>query len=274
MNKKSESGAIQLDNQCIQLKISMPSGRLQVFDKVSGITWYMKSAKGSGFITSKEGEKEFDHEMGGTRKRDIQFDENFYMVRSTTYEDFHDVTLSGVLGHDVDTKIHVRFLLSTTFPILNCYCYCTGENLSRIQKIQYPLGWKIPDNESGEIWLPQDLQGIENSESESTKQLFQPDDKENHRIVGSPFFIVTRKKSFDKVAGCIGFVQHPLNTIEIERNHEERYTHPYSSRLDVTGLEKDTPYFFRYQFVPSDDIEALSWLYQEYLMDEDKHFQL
>ncbi len=264
---KPEQGAIQLDNQCIQLRILMPSGRFHVTDKVSGAVWSMKAGNSSGMLTVLSEGGETLYKMGGHPKTGISFSKNFYMVRSTATEDYHDVSLSGTLGEDKNTLVTIRYLLSTTFPVLNCFCYVSGMQAEQVQKIQFPLGLRSIEDENHRVLLPQEIKPISSEIDSEVDPLWEPPTDREHRIVGSPFFILTQRLTPEKSGGCIGFLQHPLSMLEIHQGKQERFVHPLSSRLDVTGKSEKKPYSFRYQFVPSDDLEALSWLYKEYLME-------
>ncbi|MGC9328274.1 MAG: hypothetical protein ACP5I1_11615, partial [Candidatus Hinthialibacter sp.] len=175
---------------------------------------------------------------------------------------------------DPDTQITIRYLLSTTFPVLNCYCYASGTRREQVQKIQFPMGFRLADGEANNIWLPQDLNQLQSDDCNQPVPLFQPSPEQNHRAAGAPFFILTRRDSEKKACGCIGYLQHPLSWVDIHREKNNRYATPLSENLDVTGKIERNPYYFRYQFVPSDDPAALSWLYREYLLQQESSFQL
>ncbi len=273
-NKQPEEGSIQLDNQCIQVRILMPSGRFQVTDKVSGVVWNMKTGHSSGQVVFRSNDTDAEYRFGIKGKRGILFHSNYYMLRSTDTEDFHDVSLEGDLGDDKETKITIRYLLSTTFPILNCYCYVSGKQEDQLYSIKFPLGLRLADNENNHIWLPKSIADIKKDNINIDEELHQPPKNDNHRVVGAPFFILTKRKANYKSCGCIGFVQHPLSIFDIFNEKNERFVHPSSSRLDKTGKTIAKPYYFRYQFVPSDDPHALSWLYREYLLEQENQISL
>ena len=273
-NKQPEQGSIQLDNQCIQVRIQMPSGRFQVTDKVSGVVWIMKPGHSSGQVVFHSGDAEAEYRFGIKGKRGILFHSNYYMLRSGDIEDFHDVSLEGHLGDDTETKITIRYLLSTTFPILNCYCYVSGKQADQLYSIKFPLGLRLPDTEKNNIWLPQSIADIKKDNPDIDKELHQPTKNENHHVIGAPFFILTKLRTENKACGCIGFLQHPLSILEILSQKNDRFVHPSSSKLDKTGKTIENPYYFRYQFVPSDDAHALSWLYKEYLLEKESPISL
>ncbi|MBN2330136.1 MAG: hypothetical protein JXR73_23555 [Candidatus Omnitrophica bacterium] len=272
MNQNIEEGAIQLDNQGIQVRILAPGGRFQVTDKVSGAVWSMRAGNSSGAVSLQEADQEIEYKFGS--KQGVLFTENYYMTRSTDTEDFHDVSLTGSLCDDQETKITIRYLLSTTFPVLNCYCYASGKRCDQVQKIQFPLGFRLADGEGNNIWLPRDVKQLQSDGSDQSVALFQPPPEENHRAAGAPFFILTRRDSERQACGCIGYLQHPLSLLDVIREKNNRYATPLSTKLDVTGKIERNPYYFRYQFVPSDDPDALSWLYREYLLQQESSFQL
>ncbi len=273
-NKQPEKGSIQLDNQCIQVRIQMPSGRFHVTDRVSRVVWSMKAGNSSGQVVFRSGDTETEYRFGIKGKRGILFHKNYYMLRSADLEDFHDISLEGNLGDDKETKITIRYILSTTFPILNCYCYVSGRQEDKIHSIKFPLGLRLSDNENNNIWLPQSIADLKKDNPDIDKELHHPTKNENHRVAGAPFFILTKRKSENKACGCIGFLQHPLSLLEIFSQKNERFVHPSSSRLDKTGKTIENPYYFRYQFVPSDDPHALSWLYKEYLLEQEHQISL
>jgi len=273
-DKKAEQSEILLDNQSIQLRILIPSGRFQVTDKVAGITWSMKIGHHSGSIVLKQDEKEIEYSLGTTGKNGIPFSQNYYRVRSTSTDDYHDVSLSGTPKDNPSILITVRYLLSYSFPVLNCYCYASGDRAEQLHSIQFPLGFSLANSETNRIWLPQSVQDEEsNTRSENDRIWLPPADRE-HRVVGAPFFILTQKNTQSKTGSCIGYVQHPLSRLDIRKGNGIRYVLHASSHLDVTGKEEKNPYYFRCQFVPSDDLEALSWLYKEYLTQPELSLQL
>lgn len=269
-DKKNESGAILLDNQSIQMRILMPSGRFQVTDKVAGVVWTMKTGRGSGLVTLQSEDKERDYKMGVSGSKGILFTRNYYMTRSAAADDFHDVSLAGVLGDDPETTVTVRYLLSSSFPILNCYCYVSGKQEERVSQIQFPLGWRLSGKEGNNFWLPRDIQTLQSPGSPNKPDLWSPSPDEDHRVVGAPFFALTQAGTHNRTGGCIGCLQHPLCRLEIVRSGGGRCAQPSSSRLDVTGKSEKNPYYFRYQFVPSGDLEALSWLYRDYLSEPEQ----
>ncbi len=269
-DKKPEPGAIQLDNQSIQVRILMPSGRFQVTDKVAGVVWTMKTGRGCGFVTLQSEGKERDYKMGVSGSKGILFTQNFYMTRSAASDDFHDVSLSGVLGDDPETTVTVRYLLSSSFPILHCFCYISGKQEERISRIQFPLGWRLSAKKGNGIWLPRGIQWVESPDSRDEPDLWSPSLDEDHRVVGAPYFAITQEGMYNRMGGCIGCLQHPLCRLEIAGSGGGRCAQPSSSRLDVTGKSEKNPYYFRYQFVPSSDLEALSWLYRDYLSEPEQ----
>lgn len=271
---KPEQGAIQLDNQGIQVRIMTPSGRFQVTDKVTGVVWNMKPGRSSGTIVSLRDGKEIVYTLGGSGKRGVLFTRNYYMTRSTSTDDYHDVSLTGALGDDPSVQITIRYLISSTFPVVNCYCYASGEHMEQIYKIQFPLGLRLADGDRNAIWLPREIDKLQLDDVRGNETVWQPSSDREHRVAGAPFFILTQAGIHDKTCGCIGYLQHPLSLLEIQKGEKERFVHPSSSRLDITGKSEKKPYHFRCQFVPSDDLEALCWLYKEYLLDRESDFLL
>ncbi len=262
----AEKGSIQLDNQCIQVKILMPSGRFQVKDKVSGISWTMQPGRKSGSTLVKQPSGEREYIFGAKGKNGIQFKTNYYLKRLSGEDDFHDVSLSGIMGNDPNNTMTLRYLISTTFPVLNCFCFFKGDKMERIKKIRFPLGFQIPDSSLSHIYIPQDPEKYTQANTETLQnELWEPPKQEEHRVVGTPFFIATQKKDEEKSSGVIGFLQHPLSLLEIHRGMTGRFVTPSSARLDETGKSEDYPYHIRYQFVPTDDLEAITWLCWEHL---------
>lgn len=272
-DKKPEQSEIRLDNQSIQVRILIPSGRFHVIDKVAGMTWSMKTGHHSGSVILKTDEKAIEYSLGATGRKGVAFSQNYYMVRSTPTDDYHDVSLSGTPKDDPSIVVTVRYLLSYTFPILNCYCYVSGEREERVHSIQFPLGFNLADSEENKVWLPHHLP-VEPDESDGGDPLWLPPADREHRVIGSPFFILTQKNAQNKACACIGYVQHPLSRLDIRKGNKSRYVLPSSSQLDITGKSEKNPYSFRCQFVPSDDPEALSWLYKEYLMEPESSLPL
>ena len=268
---QTKTGLIQLDNQSIQLQIRMPSGRFQIMDKVSGMTWSMQSGQKSGTVILESNGDSNEFRFGYKGKRGVQFKTNYYMPRSSSEEDFHDVSLTGVMGDDKETSITIRYLLSTTFPILKCFCFIEGSNAGSIKKIAFPDGLSAPDKEGAHILLPKDIKSFYAPNTQHLSKLFwEPDPKENHRVVGTPFFVITRKGSNGKACSCIGFLSHPHCSLEIQRNKTGRIVTPVSTHLDETGKSEDHPYQFRCQFFPTLDLEAIAWLCRERLQEKDE----
>ncbi|MEW6234147.1 MAG: hypothetical protein AB1656_02055 [Candidatus Omnitrophota bacterium] len=273
--EKVEAGSIQLDNQAIQLKVFMPSGRMQVLDKVSGVLWAMRSGSYSGSIRIELEEGEREYSFGRSGAHGLLFTSNYYMLRNSEEEDFHDVSLTGALDGDSNALVTIRYLLSTTFPVLNCFCYAAGPFLERVKKIVFPFGWNIPHREGNRILLPKNLEELRSGESRhSFSNLWEPAQGEKHLVAGAPFFVMIRKGQGEKVCGCIGYMQHPLSLLEIDQDEAGRYASPSSSRLDETGKSEAKPYRFRCQFIPTDDPEAITWLYREQLLTGEKRMVL
>ncbi len=295
MNNQIKEGSIELDNQSIVVRILMPSGRVHVTDKVTGYIWSMHPGNKSGeavlnqgdeprenktvgavlepplhpVLNQEEGPKEYKFGISG--KRGIQFTKNYYMMRSTGEEDFHDVSLTGNLGDDPSTNISIRFLISTTFPVLNCFCYTEGPRSGEVDKISFPLGWHLPDSFENHIYLPHTLEDFLKMEFDNMQErLWEPSPQEEHRIVGSPFFIATKGNPSDseKSCGVIGYHHHPLYMLEIRRGRKGRFATSTSARLDETGKSETNPFHIRYQFVPTANLKAISWLCWEQLMTQ------
>ncbi len=267
VQKNDKKGTIQLDNQAILLTVFMPSGRIQVLDKVSAVLWAMHPGKYSGSIQTVTEQGTHNYQIGQSGKNGIFFNENFYMTRNTETDDFHDITLKGTMGNDPDTHVTIRYLLSTTFPVLNCFCYVAGPKLSDISKLSFPMGLNIPHREGNQILLPETLQELKvDAINEQPDELWEPEKDKDHFVAGAPFFVMIRRGQGTKAAGCIGYMQHPLSTLEITNGSQGRVATPVSTEPDKTGISVDQPYHFRYQFIPSDDPKAISWLYREQLM--------
>jgi len=273
--EKVEAGSIQLDNQAIQLKVFMPSGRMQVLDKVSGVLWAMRSGSYSGSILIESDEGDREYFFGHSGARGLLFTSNYYMLRNSEEEDFHDVSLTGSLDGDPNALVTIRYLLSTTFPVLNCFCYAAEPILGRVKKIAFPFGWNLPRREGNRILLPKNLEELKDGESPpSFSNLWEPTPNEKHLAAGAPFFVMIRKGQGEKACGCIGYMQHPLSLLEIAHDNSGRYASPSSSLLDETGKSEAKPYRFRCQFVPTDDLEAIIWLYREQLLTGEKRMLL
>lgn len=269
-----EEGSIHLDNQGIQVTVLCPSGRIRVLDKVSGIEWVMKSGRNSGNLYTKENGQDKTYTFGLSGENGILFKTNFYMLRNTEEEDYHDVSLTGSLGNQPGTLLTIRYLLSNTFPVLYCFCYVYGNVTQHLAKVQFPLGFQMDESKNSEILLPKDTQSLQKeSIADAPDELWQPSGENEHLVIGAPMFVMTKRER-DRASSCIGYLQHPLSTLEIRQADTGRYVTPSSSRLEVTGITEELPYRVRYQFIPSDDLEAIAWLYHEHLNEPQPEFHL
>jgi hypothetical protein len=269
MNDKAETGSIILDNQSVKVKVQMPSGRIQVTDDVAALTWTMKTGNACGYLWFEEQGKEKKYSLGHKGKRGVLFKTNYYTVRSDRVEDYHDVSLSGPLGDDPDTTVHIQYLLSTTYPVLDCRLWVTGAKQAALRRIEFPLGFNLPFTRNNHIYLPLELKLLKSPEHYSGQlPLWDPVEKENHQVAGSPFFILSQKKSEEQSIGAIGFLPHPLCQMQIRFTSLGRALTPVAPMPDEIGCTEQTPYRIRYQFFPSDDLQAIYWLCYEYLFTE------
>jgi hypothetical protein len=267
-NHNPEPGSIQLDNQSIAVKILMPSGRMQITDKVSGVVWSTQAGGGCGTATAQNETGDYEIKFGLSGQKGVLFKTNYYMLRSLGAEDFHDVGLTGARSGDSSTAWTIRYLLSTTFPVLNCFCYVSGAAAEKVKKFQFPRGLHLPNGDGNHLYLPRNLVEFRNPDRvDLQNELWEPPNGEDHRVIGTPFFVMTRKGRGAIHSGCIGYLQHPYSFLEIRRAASGQFVTPASARLDETGKSEERPYHFRYQFVPTDELEALSWLCREQLQE-------
>jgi hypothetical protein len=269
-----EQEIVQLDNQHLLVDIVVPSGRINILEKVSGIEWKMTPSRASGSVFLHENNVEEELSLGMAGELGISFKTNFYLKRNTEEDDYHDISLTGSLGKYANTIFTVHYLISNSFPVLYCFCYANGPHEDKITKVNFPLGFQLMDDPRNNLYLPEDVKTLQNDTLPSeNERMWQPERSQEHRVIGTPYFVMTQRHN-EKASACMGFLQHPLSMLEIHRSGTGRYVTPSSSRLDVTGLSEEMPYQFRYQFFPTDDMEAINWLSQEYLHSEQPRFYL
>ena len=270
MTDKPESGAIQLDNQSIQVKILMPSGRFHVTDKVSGLQWSLAAGSGCGTLWFEENQAKTKYSLGHKGSQGVLFTTNYYSIRYDADDDFNEASLTGVLGDDPETTVTIRYLLSSTYPILDCFCHVDGKKADYVSKIVFPLGFQLPLSPQNHIFLPTALTVLKPLEQCGPQlPLWDPVEKENHQVAGSPFFILSKRDN-KKSSSCMGFMQDPLSLMEIQHTPPNRFLSSMTPKAQETGCSEDFPYKLRYQFFPSDDLRAVYWLCYEYLNREDQ----
>lgn len=266
-------GEIVIDNQCLQIIIKAPSGCISIADKVTGVIWAMEQNFGCGAVVVDCDGKEKTYQLGIKGEAGVLFDQNYYMVRSTEADDFHDVSLSGAAGDGSGLKITVRYLISSTFPTLNCFCYADGEGVEYVSRIEFPFG-PLPANlTSDRIFAPQDLKTIRD-EKASEETLFEVDPRQEHRIVGAPFYAIVRNDGQHPSSGMLFFLQHPLSRVDIRDTNGGRIATPASSHLETTGKTEIEPYCVRMQVEPTGDLHALAWLGREQMLAEESQLHL
>ncbi|MDP8243829.1 MAG: hypothetical protein P9L94_07090 [Candidatus Hinthialibacter antarcticus] len=270
---KPVEGEIVLDNQCLQVVIKTPSGCLTIVDKVTGVIWAMDSALGSGAVAVNRDGGEQLYQLGVKGDAGILFEQNFYMVRSTETDDFHDVSLSGAANDGSGLKITIRYLFSSTFPILNCFCYADGEGVEKVSRIEFPIGPTPVTAGTDRIFAPQDLKTIRDQEP-SQDVLFEVDPGQEHRIVGAPFYAVVRNDGVHPTSGLLFFLQHPLSRVDIRDTNGSRIATPSSAHLETTGKTEIEPYCVRMQIEPIGDLNALAWLGREQMLKEERQLHL
>ncbi len=268
----TEKGTIQIDNQAIQVSFRLPSGRFQVLDKVSGVCWSMFPGAECGTIQVEENSELQEYKLGVKGKKGVLLTSNYYITRNTEIDDFYEVHLSGTLGDNPDTTITLRYLLSKTFPVLNCFCFIEGKRFDYIKRISFPRGFHIPHQENSHILIPRDIKHLTEEHLSAEQHLWEPSPLQSHRVAGTPFFIILRQKENNQASTCIGYTQHPRVFIDIAKEPKGWFITPSSNQLEETGKSEKKPYHIRYQFAPTSDKQAIEWLYQEQLLAEDYSF--
>lgn len=270
---KPIEGEIVIDNQCLQIIITAPSGYISIADKVTGVIWAMDQDLGCGAIAVNRNGSEQVYLLGVKGEAGVLFDQNYYMVRSTETDDFHDVSLSGTTGDGSGLKITVRYLISSTFPTLNCFCYADGEGVENVSRIEFPFG-PLPDSTTSDrIFAPQDLKTLRD-ENASEQTLFEINPNQQHRIVGAPFYAIVRDDGLHPASGMLFFLQHPLSRVDIRDTNGGRIATPASSHLETTGKTEIQPYCVRIQAEPIGDLNALAWLGREQMLAEESQLLL
>ena len=270
---KPVEGEIVLDNQCLQVIIKTPSGCCSIVDKVTGVLWAMDPALGCGAVAVKQDDGERVYQLGVKGDAGVLFEQNFYMVRSTETDDFHDVSLSGAASDGSGLKITIRFLFSSTFPIINCFCYADGEGVERVIRIEFPIGPTAVSRGADRIFAPQDLKSIRDQDA-SEDVLFEVSPDQEHRMVGAPFYAIVRNDGVHAPSGMLYFLQHPLSRVDIRDTNGGRIATPSSAHLEATGNTELQPYLVRMQIEPIGDLKALAWLGREQMLAEEQQFHL
>ena len=268
MNESAQGEAIFLDNQRLKVAIFVSSGLIQVFDPVAGVEWNMDSQGCAGRIVVQAGDQAEVFHLGKKGEDGVLFQNYSYLLRSLGEDDYHDVCLSGSFGSDRANILTIRYLLSNTFPVLNCFCYIRGEVLPAVKEIHFPHGFLLPHTSRNHVYLPAKLNAFQDEESTGWADCFsEPDPKGEHVVAGAPFYVLTRAIR-ERGACCLGFLQSPFSTFCIQRQGRRRIVTPESSHLEQTGKTVEHPYHFRYQFEPMDDPSAILWFCREYLHSE------
>jgi len=258
-NRKIEEGKIILDNQALEVTVFMPSGCLQILDKVSGLWWEMPDDKTCGTLSLTREGQEKTYWLGGSGSLGVAFKANYYMKRNTEEDDFHEVSLNGSLGDQPNTQVTLRYLLSNSYPALHCFAYLEGPEKENATTFKFPSGFRISDAESHKVFWPKDLKTFQTENPETAYDaLWLPPKDEEHKVAGSPLFVLTQNLA-EQGASCIGFLSHPLCTIEITRHEKSRCVTPVSEQLEQTGRTLEFPYHVQYRFLPTTNHEALVW---------------
>ena len=127
-----------------------------------------------------------------------------YAVRAGDEEDFEEITLCGSLGDDPDSQITIQYLLSTSNPIIDCHLFLSGPVAESIRHLEFPAGIEFPLSPSNHLYLPLDLSLLRSLEECGPQlPLWEPVDKENHQVYGSPFVILTKTETEEKSAAAV-----------------------------------------------------------------------
>lgn len=270
---KPVEGEIFLDNQRLQAAIETPSGRFTILDKISGLLWAMPAVPGVGSITLERDGETAVLALGVKGERGVLFKTNYYMVRSTEREDYHDISLSGSAPAWPNLTITIRYLMSNSFPVLTCFCYADGEGVEAMRGIDFPYGLIAPDDESRGIFLPRDLKSIQSMDETGGEAFWEPEARDDHVVAGSPFYVSVRQRQ-DAQSCVIGLLQHPLSMARITREAAGRCVTPFSARLDETGKTEIQPYQVSLQVEPVAGLDAIAWLCKEQMLSPDVNFRL
>ncbi|MDX9754370.1 MAG: hypothetical protein RBU29_10440 [bacterium] len=268
MIKPIETETLQFDNQCLLLSITIPSGCLHILDKISGIAWTTPAASCGNLVVQKVGQEKC-YGLGQKGDTGVLFHVERYAVRAGDEEDFEEITLCGSLGDDPDSQITIQYLLSTSNPIIDCHLFLSGPVAESIRHLEFPAGIEFPLSPSNHLYLPLDLSLLRSLEECGPQlPLWEPVDKENHQVYGSPFVILTKTETEEKSAACIGYLHDPRCHWQIRLKPGLRSIVPTTAQPAETGYVENKPYTFRYQFFPSNQLQAIYWLCYEHLSKE------
>lgn len=271
MIASNQPAEVLLDNQWMEVHIELPHAQIAILDKVAQIRWQVSVPERCGEVAFLlEGrQRELVYGLGCEGKRGVLFDNNYYMVRSSEWEDYHDVSLIGGLGDDESTRVNLRLLLSETEPLLHFFCYVDGTRDEWVRRIQFPEGLVTPGGAHNRVWLPPDVKQIKDlSEEELGAKMWQPPLDQDHSIAGAPFFLATQREE-ERASTCLGYLHHPLTLLHIQRQGEAgQVVTPLTNRPAETGMSEDHPFQFSLQLFPNDDLTAALWLAREFLFQE------
>lgn len=262
-----ETSFVVLDNQAIEVTIEIPSGRFRILDKIASLEWIMKPASGCGSLYLSIEQQERSFELGRPGDAGIPFETNYYMVRSSDEDDFHDVMLNARLP-GLNTSVTLRFLLSFSEPLLDCFFYLDDESAPLLSRLDYPVAFVPDTGSSTNVMLPENVVAFAKPDGDAS--LWQPPRNQRHAVGGSPFFVVSTEDEAEKQSSVLGFLMNPYDTLLIDGDPKQPGVTPCCTPGEKSRITEEQPFHFRYQVVPVTDVSALIWLSRETLLSPQK----